>query len=240
MDAASLNDLNDRFENAPPNEIVRWAWESLGPEVAATSSFQSQSVPLLHMIARVAPEMPVCFLDTGFHFPETLAFRDQLVERLGLKLQVLKTEMGHDGFRRRYGDLYRENPDLCCYINKVAPLRVAMKGLRAWVSGIRRDQTLDRGDTPILARQPDGSDSGGELIKVSPIAGWTRRDVWQYIHDHDLPTHPLMEKGFLSVGCAPCTRPVTDGESERAGRWPGTDKEECGIHIPVDQERGDA
>ena len=223
--ALDLPALNRRFTGASPETILRWAWLTFGPEIAATSSFQTQSVPLLHMIARVAPEMPVFFLDTGFHFPDTLAFRDLLRERFGLNVVVLMPEGGHEAFRRRHGDLYRRDPDLCCLINKVEPLERAMSGMQAWISGIRRDQTLHRAATPIVSLGPEGR------VKVCPLAEWTRRDVWQYLHDHGLPEHPLLNKGYLSIGCAPCTQPVADGSDERAGRWAGHEKTECGLHL---------
>ena len=217
--------VNEQFEGAAPHEILAWAWDSFKSAIASTSSFQTQSLPLLHIISQVAPEMPIFFLDTGFHFPETLTFRDQLTERLGLNIVTLKPEAGHDGFKRRYGDLYRHDPDLCCYINKVEPLKRAQKGIKAWVAGIRRDQTPARRNIPIVSMQADG------LYKICPLANWTSRDIFQYIHDHDLPDHPLLSQGYLSIGCAPCTRPVSAGEAERSGRWSGFDKTECGLHV---------
>lgn len=195
-----------------------------------TSSFQTQSVPLLHMVSRVAPQMPVFFLDTGFHFPQTLAFRDRLVADLGLNLKVLKPELGHKGFLQRYGELYRMDPDMCCHINKVLPLRAVSKNLLAWISGIRRDQTPNRSNTPVIARQLDG------LYKICPLATWTAKQVWQYSYDHQLPEHPLLAQGYESIGCAPCTRPVFQGENPRAGRWAGNAKTECGLHLPSDAE----
>ncbi len=224
MDELNLEALNTRLEISLPQEILSWAWDTFGPKIAVTSSFQTQSVPLLHMIAQVAPQLPVLFLDTGFHFPETLAFRDRLIREFGLNVKVLTVEIGHDEFRRQYGELYRRVPDMCCYINKVEPLQRAMRGLDAWISGIRRDQTMNRGTTPIVARQADG------VYKICPLAMWTRRDTWQYLHDHNLPEHPLLAQGYLSIGCAPCTQPIGEEEGERAGRWPGHGKTECGLH----------
>jgi len=208
-----------------PTTVLEWAWERFAPSIAMTSSFQTQSVPLLHMISVVAPRMPVLFLDTGFHFSETLAFRDQLVERFGLNLHVLEPRMGHDGFLREHGELYRRDPDLCCHINKVDPLRRAMAGLEAWVSGIRRDQTPERRDTPVVGRERDG------LLKICPLAGWSQDAVDRYMEEHDLPRHPLHGCGYMSIGCAPCTRRVRAGEDPRAGRWPNSDKKECGLHF---------
>ncbi len=222
-----LERLNAQFETATTPEILMWAWETLGPGIAATSSFQTQSVPLLHLIALTTPQMPVFFLDTGFHFPETLLYRDRLIETLNLNVQVLTPELGHDGFRIEFGDLYRRDPDRCCHINKVEPLQRAMQGLNGWISGVRRDQTAHRRVTPIVSREANG------LIKVCPMANWSRRDVWQYISDHSLPEHPLLAQGYMSVGCAPCTRAIGAGEDERAGRWAGQEKTECGLHTAM-------
>ncbi|MBI2565798.1 MAG: phosphoadenylyl-sulfate reductase [Candidatus Schekmanbacteria bacterium] len=216
--------LSSDFETASVEEILRWAWRQFGPKIAATSSFQTQSVPLLHIMAKTVPDMPVFFLDTGFHFPETLQYRDLLIAEFGLNVQVLTSEDGHEGFLHRHGDLYRTDPDRCCHLNKVEPLNRAMASLRAWVSGIRRDQTAHRENAHIVSRERSG------LYKVNPMATWTRRDVWKYIADHHLPEHPLLASGYTSVGCEPCTRPVLAGEDERSGRWAGQQKTECGLH----------
>jgi phosphoadenosine phosphosulfate reductase len=216
---------NTQLDGAPPEEILAWAWTVLAPDVAATSSFQTQSLPLLHLIARTVPDLPVYFLDTGFHFAETLAFRDALMAHLGVRVVTLQPLLGHGGFKRQHGELYRTNPDLCCHLNKVEPWQQIKQGLRGWISGIRRDQTANRHDTPILTRAANGQ------IKVCPLAAWSEADIWRYIHRHDLPVHPLASQGYLSIGCAPCTRPVTAGEESRAGRWAGTAKTECGLHL---------
>ena len=220
----ALDSVTQGFETATPQDVLQWAWHTFGPNIAATSSFQSQSLPLLHMIATTTPAMPVFFLDTGFHFPETLAFRDQLMREWGLQVVSLTAAMGHEQFSRRHGQLYRSDPDLCCYINKVAPLKKAKAGLDAWVTGIRRDQTEMRRDTAIVAREPNGQ------VKICPMATWTDRDVWRYINQHDLPVHPLLSQGYMSIGCAPCTRPIQAGEDARSGRWAGQTKTECGLH----------
>lgn len=227
MDDTQLQQFNETFESASPQEIIAWSWETFGPDMAATSSFQTQSLPLLHMIAQAAPEMPIFFLDTGFHFPETLLFRDRLIDDWGLNVRTLTTLMGHADFYQRHGELHRSNPDLCCYINKVEPLQQAKAGLAAWLTGVRRDQTEARRNTPILARERSGQ------CKVCPMATWTDRDVWRYIHQHDLPVHPLLSQGYMSIGCAPCTRPVGAGEDARSGRWANQSKTECGLHVEL-------
>ncbi len=172
--------------------------------------------------------MPVFFLDTGFHFQETLAFRDRLVKELGLELKVLKPEIGHGNSKRRHGELYRSDPDLCCYINKVEPMKLARRELKAWISGIRRDQSRQRSRTPIVSRLPDGA------YKICPMATWTRQDVAAYRQLYRLPEHPLGAQGYLSIGCSPCTQPAT-GDDERSGRWAGSEKTECGLHVETEK-----
>jgi phosphoadenosine phosphosulfate reductase len=229
-----LKELSSVFEHSHPEEILRWAIDTFGADVAASSSFQTQSLPLLHIVARTQPHLPVIFLDTGYHFPETLVFRDRLVQEWNLNLQVIRAAPTGDGsvYHQREA-LYRHDPDLCCYVNKVEPMQRAMAGLQAWVSGIRRDQTPVRANAQILERAPQG------VVLVHPLATWSQRDVWSYIQEHDLPQHPLLEQGYLSVGCAPCTRPVSAGEDERAGRWAGLDKTECGLHTLLYEEAAD-
>lgn len=218
--------INSRSEYPSPEEILEWAWSSFAPRIVATSSFQTQSVPLLHMIGRVCPEMPVTFIDTGFHFPETLAFRDELVERFGLNLVVVRPDLSPKAFLDQYGeDIFYTDPDLCCYLNKVQPMQSALNGMVAWVAGVRRDQTRNRLSLAGLAPQISG------VIKVHPLLEWTRAQVEAYRLEHGLPAHPLYGKGYLSVGCQPCTLPVGTCEDERAGRWAGTGKRECGLHM---------
>ncbi len=222
---ADLAALNDHLETLHPTAVLRWGWEALAGSLCATSSFQTQSAPLLHMIAQAVPGTPVLFLDTGFHFPETLRYRDELVERLGLRLVSVGSRLGHAAFLQEHGQLYRRDPDLCCYLNKVEPLERALKPFRGWVAGVRRDQTDHRRNTAIAAWTDDGT------LKLNPMATWTDEDVQTYIRDHELPEHPLSQKGYHSIGCAPCTRPVRAGEDLRAGRWAGVAKTECGLHL---------
>jgi len=225
-----LQRLNREFEAKGAHDIVAWAVETFWPDIAMTCSFQTQSLPLLHIVCQVAPQLPVIFLDTGYHFPETLAFRDRIVQEWGVNLRVVRAAMSRDEFVRQYGDtLYQRDPDLCCYINKVEPMQRALAGLRAWISGIRRDQSPARANAQVLERTPEG------VIRIHPIVTWTRHDIWRYIHEHNLPVHPLLAQGYLSIGCAPCTRPVHAGEHERAGRWDGREKTECGLHTLLRQ-----
>jgi len=222
--------LNEQLENAPATEILQWAWETFGPKLAASSSFQTQSVPLLHMISQVCPAMPVIFLDTSFHFPETLKFRAELEKQLGLNIVVARAAVERSQLLSQYGQaLYRQDPDLCCYINKVEPVQRALTGFDGWISGVRRDQTTNRKNLSILETQSTGP------LKIYPMLNWTRQQTYTYIDKHNLPSHPLLAKGYTSIGCVPCTQPVSAEEDERAGRWAGTDKNECGIHLDSTQ-----
>lgn len=224
-----LGAVNDRFADAGPLAVIAWAHQTFGPGLVMTSSFQTQSVPLLHVLSRVAPEVPVLFLDTGFHFPETLAFRHELAQTLGLTVIDVRNELGHAGFLKEHGELHRTDPDACCYLNKVAPLEKALSRRSAWITGIRKDQTTQRADTPVVSFE-------NGRYKVCPLVNWTDRDVHQYMATHALPEHPLQAQGYRSIGCAPCTRATVRGEDARAGRWSGTDKTECGLHLkPTDR-----
>jgi phosphoadenosine phosphosulfate reductase len=175
----------------------------------------------------------VVFINTGFHFPETLAYRDEIVRRFDLRHFVeLQPVMPREEFARTHGlDLYARDPDLCCQINKVEPLRRYLPGVRAWINGRRRDQAAARHDIRVVEALQGG------LHKVNPLAAWTTRDTFYYMEQHGIPTHPLFEQGYASIGCAPCTRPVLAGEDERSGRWAGQNKTECGIHTFLDEPK---
>jgi phosphoadenosine phosphosulfate reductase len=231
-----LDVLNTEFETRPPEDILRWSWDTFGLSAVSSSAFQPQSVALLHMISQICPEMPIIFTDTGYHFPETLAYRDEIARKLNLKVQTVYADPQVQKRVQNLAEpLYLRDPDLCCRIHKVEPMAKALLGKKAWVTGVRREQTKHRSQISIVEVRSDG------LFKISPMANWTQRDIWTYIDRYDLPIHPLFFQGYASIGCAPCTRPVTAGEDERAGRWAGTDKTECGIHtvvIPVDDHSG--
>lgn len=213
--------LRQSYEGLAPEVVVERAWSEFGPEVALTSSFQTQSVPLLHIVSRVAPGMPVLFLDTGYHFPETLTFRDRLAREWGLDVRSLRA--GTAGSLQG-PELFLTDPDLCCRIHKVEPMRRAAAEYDAILSGIRRDQTSDRANAAVVEER-EGT------LRIHPVLSWTEADVWSYLERHELPVHPLHHHGYESIGCAPCTRPVRIGEDSRAGRWTGSDKTECGLHI---------
>ena len=220
-----LSGANARLEASSPQDILRWASSMFQPEVILTCSFQHDGVVLAHMLRGIAPWVPVVFIDTGFHFEETLTYLEEIRERFDLPIQIAGPSMPREEFAWKHGlDLYDQNPDLCCSINKVEPLRQALVGVRCWINGRRRDQTLTRKVMTVVERFQGG------IHKVNPLVAWSAKDTWAYMAKNSIPEHPLFEKGYASIGCAPCTRPIIAGEDERAGRWAGTGKKECGIH----------
>jgi phosphoadenosine phosphosulfate reductase len=201
-------------------------------DIALSSSFQTQSIPLLHMAMQAMPDIRVFFLNTGYHFWDTLIFREQLGRELNMNVIDLYRDSCWDVFRRRFGrELPVVDPNLCCFIHKVQPMQEALQGLKAWITGIRRDQTKTRAQARILELQEDG------LLKINPLLNWKKTDIQAYRTAYDLPEHPLLKKGYRSIGCAPCTRPVQEGEDERAGRWAGLGKTECGLHTDMFQQK---
>lgn len=216
-------------EEAHPQGIIEWACATID-RLAVATSFQSSGLVILHLIRQIRPDVLVLFLETGWHFDETIAFKDQIESLWNLNLVDLRGVHGsREAQDRSHGpELYRRDPELCCTINKVEPLQRALEDLDGWISGIRRDQSPLRAHTPIVEAQL--LPSGNEVLKIHPLANWTKDDVARYVDAHAIPTHPLLEKGFASIGCWPCTRAVRDGEDERAGRWDGFSKSECGIH----------
>ncbi len=224
---AELDRLNAEFESEPPERMLAWAVARFPEDLVMTSSFQHEGVALAHMLRPIRSDVPVVFINTRFHFRETLEYRDKVVDLLGLNLRVIESVISFEDFKARYTDrLYEKDPDLCCRINKVEPLQAALKGAKAWINARRRDQTADRATMPYVER------SGG-IIKLNPLARWTSKDTYTYMAKHDLPLHPLFEKGYTSIGCEPCTSLPIEGD-ERSGRWAGTGKRECGIHAAID------
>jgi len=208
--------ISERFETAPASAVIRWAIETFGASVALAASFED--IVLIDLATRVAPGIEVVFLDTEAHFPETLSFVEEVRARYGLNLTV--TKPGPDAAAFPCGT------EQCCQFRKVAPLRRALAGKRAWLTSLKRSDGPTRADAPIVSW-----DASFGLVKVNPLVTWTDDDIASYLADHGLPVHPLVPKGYRSIGCAPTTRPVAEGEDPRAGRWAGLDKSECGLHV---------
>lgn len=192
---------------------------------ALVTSFGAESAVLLHLVAGIEPKTPVIFLETGKLFPETLAYRDLLAERLGLEdVRAVKPDAAAMLSADPAGDLWRRNPDLCCRLRKVEPLERALQGFAAWINGRKRYQSEKRSRLPLVER-------AGGRIKLNPLANWAEGEIARYFAAHRLPRHPLEAQGYRSIGCAPCTTPAATGEDARAGRWRGSEKTECGIHF---------
>lgn len=225
--------LNRMFRGTETKEWLRAVIEeSLVGDMAVVSSFGAESAVLLHLVSAIDPGIPVLFLETGKHFPETLAYRDELSERFGLNLINLYPDLSELEQRDETGLRWSYDPDGCCDLRKVRPLEKALARYDASFTGRKAFQSSTRANLPRF--EPDGSDAQGRL-KINPLIDWDAERIAAYFEEHDLPRHPLIERGFASIGCSPCTRPVAEGEDPRAGRWDGWDKVECGIHKPGEE-----
>lgn len=205
-------------------QIIRWAYDLLGDRLMMTTSFQKSGMIILHLVREVAPNVPVYFLDTGFHFTETLAFAERIRQEWKVNVLRQRPALFGEAFRARHGNLYERDPDLCCHLNKVEPQRELLERHQGWITGVRRDQAPTRAAAETLEILE------GAKLKVQPLAHWTRDRVDAYLVEHDIPLHPLFSEGYPSISCAPCTRPCADPGNERAGRWAGKAKTECGLH----------
>ena len=221
--------LNRMFRGSSTQEMLESVIrDNLAGEIALVSSFGAESAVLLHLVAQVDPGVPVLFLETGKHFPETLAYRDELVERIGLKNLVnLYPCLGELEARDETGLRWSYDPDGCCEIRKVKPLARALEGYDATFTGRKAFQASTRSHLPRF--EIDTSDAQGRL-KINPLIDWDASQIEGYMIQHDLPRHPLVAQGYPSIGCSPCTSMVAPGEDPRSGRWKGWDKTECGIH----------
>ncbi len=222
-----LGRLALKLEGATAEEILRWALKTYADSLTLSLSFGgAEGMVLLDMLWRQGAKVRVFTLDTGFLFKGTVEFRERVMERYGISLEVVYPELTVAEQTRQFGDrLYKSNPDLCCYIRKVEPQRRVLADYDAWVTGIRRTQTEQRANTPVV-----GWEENFKVAKVAPLASWSSEQVSEYVERHQVPLNPLLKRGYRSIGCEPCTRRVTDGQQSRAGRWADTEKTECGLH----------
>ncbi len=225
-DLAELAEASAQLESAQPQEIIAWAVENYQPRLGMATAFGPEGCVILHMLAQIDPSVYVFNLDTGYQFRETLELRDRIAERYGIEVELRKPELSVAEYEAANGGaVYESDPNRCCFDRKITVLHQAAEELDAWMSGIRRDQSSHRAKAPIV-----GWDKKFGLVKVSPLANWTKQQVWKLIEDEKVPYNPLHDQGYVSIGCQPCTRAVMFGEDERAGRWSGTAKTECGLH----------
>jgi phosphoadenosine phosphosulfate reductase len=219
--------LADAFERSYPHEIIAWAAHAYGQGLVMATGFGPEGVVSLHILNQVAPQTTVFYLDTDLFFSETYKLKDELEGRFKMKFERVATPLNVDQQAEQYGaNLWEREPDQCCRLRKVLPLREYLKGKRAWITAIRRDQTAQRATARAIEW-----DAANGLVKVNPLINWTYEQVWTYLYLFELPVNPLHHQGYPSIGCAPCTRPVAEGADPRSGLWVGREKVECGIHI---------
>ena len=221
-----LDEKSRALEGSTPEEILTWAVETYFPRFTMATGLGPEGCVIISMLAKIEPRVYVFNLDTGYQFPETLELRQRIAEKYGIVVDLQRPELSVAEYEAVHGGpVYGHDPDRCCFDRKVAVLHRVAKGFDAWATGIRRDQGPTRASTPIVRW-----DKKFGLAKISPLAAWTKSDVWGRIVAEGVPYNPLHDQGYPSIGCWPCTRAVTPGEDERAGRWSGTVKTECGLH----------
>ena len=214
------------LEALEPLQIIAWAVERYGQRLTMATAFGPEGCLIIHWLATIAPKTFVFNLDTGYQFNETLELRDRIARRYGIDVSLERPETTVEEYEREHGGpLYKIDPSRCCGDRKIAVIRRVLTRFDAWMSGIRRDQSPDRAAAPIVEW-----DHKFDVVKISPLANWTKAKVWDAIMREDVPYNPLHDQGYISIGCWPCTRAISFGEDERAGRWSGTAKTECGLH----------
>lgn len=218
--------VSQELEKAQPQEILQWGVERFGDQFTMATAFGPEGMILIHMLSEFAKETHIFNLDTGYQFAETLALRERVLQRYGIAVEMKQPELPVAEYERvNGGPVYLTDPDRCCNDRKIKVQWKAVEGKIAWASAIRRDASPDRANVPIV-----GWDKKFRLVKISPLANWTKKMVWDFVLKHDVPYNPLHDEGYVSIGCQPCTRPIGIGEDERAGRWSGFAKKECGLH----------
>ncbi|MCF6095279.1 phosphoadenylyl-sulfate reductase [Microaerobacter geothermalis] len=221
-----LGKLHTGFAEKKPEEILEWALGTYMPDLALACSFGAEDMVLLEMMMKLNKEVPVFFLDTSFHFSETYEIKRMAEKRYGITIEAVAASFTLEEQEKHYGkDLWNTNPELCCQLRKVDPLTHRLSGLRAWITGIRREQSITRQNARIVEW-----DYKFRLTKINPLVMWSEKEVWYYINQHRIPYHSLHDHNYPSIGCAPCTSPIEEGEDRRSGRWRGLMKTECGLH----------
>lgn len=229
MAADEIAAASDRLRTASPYEILCWAVDRFHPRLLMATAFGAEGCCIIHLLADINPAVRVINIDTGYQFPETLDLRERIKDRYNIAVEFVRPELTVAEYEDEHGGpLHPHRPDQCCHDRKVLPLRAAMKRLDplAWISAIRKDQTADRGRADVVEW-----DAKFGVVKVNPLLNWTKKDVWAFVVKHDVPYNPLHDRNYPSVGCWPCTRAVRPGEDDRAGRWAGKVKKECGLHV---------
>lgn len=226
-----IRDLNDRFAGSSAEVRLRWAWETFGDRAAIGTSFQGAGIVIMDLARRTGLALPVFSLDTGLLFTETLELKKRLEDFFQISIEWLEPELSVTGQERVHGpELWKRDPDACCFMRKVEPLQKKLGNLDCWVTGLRRQQSAARGEIDLVEMYEFDAIANREIVKLNPLADWSQEAVWNHIREHKLPYNPLHDRGYRSIGCVPCTAKTGTGENERAGRWIGFNKTECGIH----------
>jgi phosphoadenosine phosphosulfate reductase len=217
------------LDEASPEETLRWAFNEFREDVAIATGFGAEGVALIDMAVRINSRVDLFFLDTAFLFPETHELRRRIEDRYQIEVRVFSSEITPEEQELRFGaKLWSTNPDLCCRLRKLEPLKDALHGRRAWITAIRQDQTLERSNARVVEW-----DYQWRLVKINPLVRWNNSQVWEYIARNNVPYNPLHERGYPSIGCTHCTQAVRDTDDQRAGRWVGREKKECGMHVTL-------
>ena len=223
--------LAEGFEHAGLEQILQWSWERFGARAAIGTSFQGAGLVMIHHAIKAGLPFPIFTLDTQLLFPETIALQKRLEDFFEVKIESLFPDQTPDEQAVEYGsELWNRKPDLCCTLRKVIPLQKKLEQLAVWITGLRRQQSETRKRTQILELYHFDVLRDHYILKLNPMANWSREAVWAYMKENKIPYNPLADRGYRSIGCMPCTRPTAQGEDERAGRWTGFEKAECGIH----------
>ncbi|HEX4085029.1 MAG TPA: phosphoadenylyl-sulfate reductase [Chthoniobacteraceae bacterium] len=226
-----VHDLAARFETAEVEDMLGWAWERYGSRAAIGTSFQGAGLVMIHKAVQAGLPLPVFTLDTQLLFPETMELKRRLEGFFEIQIESVLPEQTPEQQEKEYGpELWNRSPDLCCTMRKVLPLQRKLETLSVWATGLRRQQSDTRQKTQALELYHFDVLRDHYILKLNPMVNWTREAIWEYIGAHKIPYNPLHERGYRSIGCWPCTRAIGQGDGERAGRWTGFDKSECGIH----------
>jgi phosphoadenosine phosphosulfate reductase len=231
LTSREVAELNRQFAGQPTPALLAWVWGRFGTQAAIGTSFQGAGLVMMHLAKMAGLSFPVFTLDTGLLFAETVALKQRLEDFYGWKIEPLEPDLTVEEQAEFHGaDLWKRQPDLCCTVRKVQPLRDKLDQLGCWLTGLRRQQSDTRAEIGLIELYHLDEASGREIVKVNPMADWKREEIWAYIKQHKIPYNPLHDQGYRSIGCMPCTRKTGESGGERAGRWTGFNKVECGIH----------